>query len=304
VQLQYQKYESLLSFKDCGDKWASAFSQHLKQKALRLDATHPINLIEILASKRHKPLILDKDITAIFKEHYGQFVCSAITFDTITSGSNNTIQACIEVKDKASLDIIPVNDLCKQAFWYFVRKHCVFHEKVYFIPSDSLAAFKSGDILSRFLLRDSIENQLVKCVAFQWDGTHFVNEHWRNYGDDETSTCDTCFESIIFKPLTPQSFDIVQEWYLDVPLETQILFEKFINNRSLQRTKENASHFLKQKLQKLYLVFDTLLNVSNKKCQQSNTDALLVEYKSVQSVFQVTSSAGITFCQDAAQMET
>ena len=61
---------------------------------------------------------------------------------------------------------------------------------------------------------------------------------------------------------------------LKTPLETQILFDCFINRESLRRSSQ-PEDFLHQKFEKLYFVYDILLNVYKKNfigvLQQSNT---------------------------------
>jgi hypothetical protein len=98
-------------------------------------------------------------------------------------------------------------------------------------------------------------------------------------------------------PLSGETFDIVKEWYLETPTETQtqILLECFINKDSLRRCK-NPANYYQQKLHKRYSAYDLLLNLYNRKCvgllQQTHTNELLVEYKVINSFFDITSSSG------------
>lgn len=99
------------------------------------------------------------------------------------------------------------------------------------------------------------------------------------------------------KPLSTDNFNIVQEWYLEIPIETQVFLENFINKDTVRRHKDPDS-FVKTKLEKLYSIQDVLLNLHNKKFtgvfQKSNSSKLLIEYESVGSVFDITSGAGAT----------
>ena len=108
------------------------------------------------------------------------------------------------------------------------------------------------------------------------------------------------------KPLSTDNFNIVQEWYLEIPIETQILLENFINKETIRRHKD-PENFIKKKLQKLYSFYDVLLNLHNKKFtglfQKSNSSKLLIEYKSMGSVFDITSAAGTTSSLSRAESQ-
>lgn len=109
--------------------------------------------------------------------------------------------------------------------------------------------------------------------------------------------CNTCFGDTIDRGLAVKTFDILQKWYLETPAEIQLLLEVFINKKSLKTT-DNDRKFVENKVTKLYQAYDTLLNILNKNLigihQQANTEELLIEYKNVSSVFDVTSSIGAT----------
>ncbi|MEW8546853.1 MAG: hypothetical protein AB2693_25340, partial [Candidatus Thiodiazotropha sp.] len=106
------------------------------------------------------------------------------------------------------------------------------------------------------------------------------------------------------KSLSTKSFNIVQEWFLDIPAEVQLLLEKFVASRSISRAK-NPEYSFSQKLERLYKLFDALMNTLNKKFvgifQQANTDALMIEFKNIGSVFRITSAVGTTLSLDAAE---
>ena len=304
INLKYDKFQSLLSFKECSKKLLTCVSEHMKQRLLRIDAASDKNQIEISAHKRHKPVIIDNEIEAIFKEHFEEQVCTAVSFDRATSVESNCLQTCIEIVDSLSVNELPVDDLCRQTFHHLLRRHGVLLEHVYFIHSNELVKFKSDGECTRFLLRDSIELQTFQSFAYTWDGTNLCKENKTDFEDDDEDTCSACFTDSSSKPLSTKSFDIVQEWFLDIPAEVQILLEKFVASRSIIRAK-NPELLLGQKLERLYKLFDALMNTLNKRFvgifQQANTDALLIEYKNISSVFRITSSVGITLSQDSAE---
>ena len=304
IKLKYDKFQSFLSFKDCSKKLSTCVSVHMKQKSVRIEAASDKNQIEIVAQKRHKPVIIDNEIETIFKEQFEDKIYKAVSFDGTNSVENNSLQACIEIEDKITIDDLPVDVLCRRVFHYILRRHEVLLAHVYFVHTDELVKFKPDGSYSRFALRDSIELKTFQSFAFQWDGTDLCQENITDYEDDTEDTCSVCFTSTSSKALSTRTFNIVQERFLDIPAETQILLEQFVCFRSINRAR-NPEQSLSQKLERLYQIFDALLNTLNKKFvgifQRSNTDALLIEFKNIGSVFRITSGAGITLSLDAAE---
>lgn len=304
IKLKYEKFHSYLSFKDCSKKWFITSSKHMKEKSVRIEAARDKNQIEIIGQKRHKPVIIDNEIEILFKEHCEDKVVNVFSFDTIQSISTNTIDACVEITPRIVSADLPVNDICRRAFYFLLRRHNVLLKNVYFVHTDALASYKTEGSYSRFAFRDDIELQKFRFLAFQWDGTELCIENIIDCEDGTEDTCQACFVESGSKPLQTKTFNIVQEWFLDVPVETQILLEQFISARSINRAR-NPEQLLSQKLERLYQIFDVLLNTLNKKFigifQQSNTGALLIEFKSISSVFNITSAAGITLSLDAAE---
>ena len=134
-------------------------------------------------------------------------------------------------------------------------------------------------------------------ILYTWQNEEEI-EHNTNSDNIDDSPCKSCsFSMTSIKPLSLKGFDIHQKWFLDTPTETQLLLESFVNRRSLKKASDKAS-FLVQKLEKLFRLYDSLLNTHNRNYigifQQANANELLIEYKSVNSVFDVTSSAGAT----------
>ena len=72
----------------------------------------------------------------------------------------------------------------------------------------------------------------------------------------------------------------------------------------MQRT-TNQSCVLQKKYQTLYSVYDTLLHIFNRKYfgifQEANADELLMGYKSIETVFSVTSAAGASTSYSVAE---
>ena len=115
------------------------------------------------------------------------------------------------------------------------------------------------------------------------------------YATSDNDFCKSCFSDSLPKPLSLKQFDIIQEWFTDIPLEIQFIIGAFLNRRQLQRSPDSYA-YAKQKLERLYMAYDWLLNSLNKNYigvfQQANTDELLQNCKSVKTIFNVTSVAG------------
>ncbi|VDH90484.1 Hypothetical predicted protein [Mytilus galloprovincialis] len=84
---------------------------------------------------------------------------------------------------------------------------------------------------------------------------------------------------------------------MGVPVIGQIILESYINKESLRKS-ENVGQFLNLKLRKLYSLFDSLLNLTNKNyiglLQDVNSQELAMNYQSINTVFSVTSFSGAT----------
>ena len=178
---------------------------------------------------------------------------------------------------------------------YIKNKHNVQLEKVYVFPSGSVSGYKIGDSIQRFHLRDDVlvGSLSEKCIN-SWYAQDLIDYE---EVDNIDTKCSACYDPDLPKPLSPKGFNILEEWYLETPVETQILFDGFINRKSFQRS-SSPYDYLHKKFEKLYLVYDILLNVHNKHftgvLQEANTQELLTEYRNIKTVFDVTSSAGAT----------
>lgn len=175
------------------------------------------------------------------------------------------------------------------------RRHSVYLESVSLIEAEELKDFVSEDgNVYRFLLRDSVETKQLEKISNVWQSGALTDGTLEYEGDIQ---CQICYKGVLSKPLSTDNFNIVQEWYLEIPIETQVFSENFINKDTVRRHKDPDS-FVKTKLEKLYSIYDVLLNLHNKKFtgvfQKSNSSKLLIEYESVGSVFDITSGAGAT----------
>ena len=146
---------------------------------------------------------------------------------------------------------------------------------------------------------------MVACRLTPSQSTYVSGGDRSDEGDeDEDLTCHTCFNTGAVVPLSVHTFNIMQEWFYDVPLPIRLLLEPFISARSLKRSidKENL---VRRKLEKLYTVYDSLLNVHSflysGLLQQANSDELVMGYKSAETVFKVASRAGTSHSLTTAE---
>ncbi|CAC5403426.1 unnamed protein product [Mytilus coruscus] len=113
--------------------------------------------------------------------------------------------------------------------------------------------------------------------------------------------CEHCFRSIagyIDRPLNWRQFDLLKEWYVEVPLEFQIILGSlFINKESFRRSDKGDS-YLYSKIGRLYALLDSGLNILNRNyngiVQQLNTEELFFNYHSISTVISVTGQSGTT----------
>ena len=300
IRLKFRQFQSLRSIQECNENWTNTLKKQIKLKTLRIEAAESLNQSEIDAAQKHIPAVIERHLWSVVREDQIDEILGIAVFDSKDSIQNNVIHGVLEIR---SIDLLKnKEEICQSLYYSLKRKHNVQLGKVLFFGSGSLSEFKSGDIIHRFHLRDSVLNGSIldKCIE-SWNADELMSSE---ITDDEESKCPSCFDPGLPKPLSSKGFRILEEWYLETPIETQILFDGFINRDSWRRSSKSED-YLHQKFEKLYLVYDILLNVYNKKfigvLQQANTQELLTEYKSISSVFDVTSSAGATTSLVAAE---
>lgn len=180
---------------------------------------------------------------------------------------------------------------------FLQRKHMIKLREVFFVDSTALKNYTESSTVARFSLRDDILskklNNSILMVKSPIDVSLSFSE-----GDTESSThCLTCFEVALSKALQISDFDLVNEWLFDVPLDIQLFLETFINRETLRKTTAK-SELLGSKLTKLYSLYDIALNTFNRNHfgihQHANTEEICMHYHSLNTIFSVTSRAGIT----------
>ena len=294
IALKYSKFQSILSFRESSERLLRITNNDVKVKTKRITCAEDIGRVEITAAKSHFPYILDSDILDLLQHYCNENIIAVISFDTLNSKKNNTIQVVIQV---STLDLnYDISDLCRRAYYHVLQKHNVNIECVYFCSEENLKDFLTGQNPARFQLRDLIETNSFEGILIKWLNEEDFGENTSDTTD--SSPCESCsLSSATIRPLELKKLDIFHEWFIETPIEVQLLLETFTNRRSLKKDSTSLA-FLANKLEKLLRLYDSLLNIYNRNFigifQQANTDELLVEYKSVNSDFDITSAAGAT----------
>ena len=291
VSLKYSKFQSILSFKEACGHLADVVNKDIKTREKRLSNAEELNKVELKASEKHLAHVLDTEIQSLLNE-YTDSVKYVAFYDTGTSKQQNTLQLAFSV-NKADMPY-DLQDICSRIYYHVLRKHTVCIESIYVFNEEDLIPFFIECNPARFRLRDSIQTQNINGLVYKW----VTPEDFEDLNETEhtdNDQCEVCFNVSKWKPLTNKAFDVVQEWVFEVPIEIQMLLETFVNKYSL-RTAQNRQTFVHKKLNKIHMIYDQLLNVYNKNYigiqQRANTNELLVEYKSVSSVFDITSASG------------
>ena len=300
LELKYNKYHSLLTLTERSKEWVRKSEEEILQKSLRYKASDRENQVKLESG--HIAIILDSDIKSLVDIYCSDSISKTVTFD-LTNGINPNsvcVVLCYNQDVQVSFD-----DLCSRIFYMLKRRHNVCLESVILIATEELKDYVSDDDdhIYRFILRDSVETKQLKNISKVWQADQLIDD---TIDYEEVFHCQTCYDGVLNKPLSSDQFSIVQEWYLETPIETQILLENFINKDTIRRHKD-PENFIKKKLQKLYSVYDVLLNIHNKKFtgvfQKSNSSKLLIEYKSVGSVFDITYATGTTSSLSQAEAQ-
>ena len=216
-----------------------------------------------------------------------------IVFETAESVRKNSIQIVVYTTSQEFL--YDTKAFSEKAFYFFRRNHG--------LNIKCRKQYEGDDYLLRFSLRDVTAAHKMPEIFYAWKYNDVVDDSQDLEVNTVAGYCELCYDQEV-KPLQIENFDILSEWFLETPTEIQILFEKFINKKSLKKAK-NPEEFMRHKLLKLYRLHDILLNVFNSNYigiyQKASSKELLIEYNSVSSVFDVTSSAGATTSLNAAE---
>ena len=248
----------------------------------RCHATYLKDGMQIQAGFSHVPQIIDEDLHSTLFAEFGVNI-KLVSINHENSQTENSIRVMVEYS------LITDDYIFNKIREILEEKHQVKCESVILLPKGTISAYEGAAFIARFALHDDF-----------LDGK-FDTQKWIPDVDHDVppigEKCLTCFPACLPRPLDIKTFDILEEWVIAVPLPIQILLESLISKRTFDRANDKEK-FLRKKLTRLFTLYDAGLNCSNK-CytgvlQVANTDELLMHYKNVSTVFDVTSNAGLT----------
>jgi hypothetical protein len=246
----------------------------------------------IQASRKHRFVKIENDVENALKIRFRD-IGQVVAADVESSIHHNSVHIYVELMSHQD---ITAN--AKTVIQRVLERHhkCGF-SLIIFFKAGSFDKYKQDDKVAKFTLRDAVlMGQIQKNLIAQYEGTNddIVYDELED-DSDKGIECATCFDENTAEQLDVETLDIFKEWYCNVPLQLQLILHQFVNTRSLFRSDDKIM-FMRQKLQLLYGIYDTLLHVYNKNYfgvfQMANADELIMGYKSVQTVFEVSSNAG------------
>ena len=292
-QIRWDFYEKCLNARKLGEDLRVNIDATLQHRKLRKQSTEVSEGIQLYCDVPHLPMKIDSDIHDAVETDLG-LQLKVVCVDLNTSTDNN--------------DIVVFLETALSQYWQEIgtcianiteQKHNLQCKLIVQLQKGTLLKYsKTGTDVARFgLYDDFLRGSLDSMVIHQWE----PNVESSNL---DQVNCETCFPPSLPTPLSLSNFDLIKEWILDVPMPVQCLLLSFINKTTLSKN-TNKEKFLRKKLQRFYLTFDTLLNTLNKNhegvLQTANTDELLMHHKSVTTVFAITGAAGITKCLRQAE---
>ena len=271
----------------------------IKRRNQRKAKAQLLEDIHVHAAKRHIPSTIEDQLMKSLAISYPAELkkCQIICVDREYSKIDNGLDIYIQCLTDLDMPIqIPI---AKSVHRLVQQKHKVSKVDIFFFKPGSFDNNNTDP--DRFRIRDEVLQGDYESLEL---GEHVLtlaeSENEDDDDDDEEEgrddLCPECYGTAIssLKPLHVKSFDVHKEWWIDVPLPVQLILEPFINDKSLRTT--TANDFIEGKLERLYGCYDVLLNVLNKQYhgiqQEATTAQLTLNYRSVSSLFQLTSAAG------------
>ena len=260
----------------------------------RRDAGNAIDGITLTAAcKTHRPQVIEELIGEVAPKNYIEFIKVYATPCIETCVLHLGLHLFIELaREECSSTLEDVSTSIRAAV---NKEHSTeICDIVYLLPG----ALPEG-ICQRYSVRDLYyEGKIADFVSYV---SVIADIDMLPPSEMDSGYCSSCFSehlSFLSNPLRMCSFNVLHEWLYNVPLPIQVLIEQlFINPDSLRRAGKNTTKLVHQKLARLYTLFDTGLNVINRKyvgfLQSLNSDELLINNRSLSTVFSVGSQYGV-----------
>ena len=288
-------YHTCTETRNIAQTWIEASKQVIPLRKSRMALAMEADNAEIYSSKsKHKAAFIDAELQALLCRTYYDKILTVVCVDSEESKCRNGIHVYVESQGQG-LDKGEAERIHRLISQYLCNQHDMQCLTLIIFKPGTFESYMRQDSVARFIFRDDllcgklsegIEHKLVSSNMTSHSGIIEISLE-----------CSTCYPEGITKRLSLKTFDVLQEWHLDVPLVAQILLEVFLNKRSISET-HTRNHMVQTKLKKLYTTYDMLLNIHNRNysglMQLANTDELVMHFKSAHSVFNVTSQSGAT----------
>ena len=221
LDCKYAKYQTILNLIDWSKKWVRESESSIQEKTLRYQASDRENQIKI--ASHHIADILDGDIKSLIDIYCPDSIGQAVCFDLTRSDVPNSVWVVLVQSQEIQVSF---NDLCSRIFYMLKRRHGVYLESAILLKTEELKDYVAEDgNVYRFFLRDSMETKQLKSILKVWQAGQLIDG---TIDDEDDFQCQACFSSIVSKPLSADQFDIVQEWYLETPIETHLQSDQSI----------------------------------------------------------------------------
>ena len=294
VQKKWTSFERMKSLDQHAKTWLQISKQHILSLAKRKETYEKLSNVVLRAYQKHLPAVIDHQLQCLLEETFPGVFQSV----TIVDNNDSKTANCLDVIIEANIEFRQQNftEICEQIRVYLTQHHRVNIRDILFFSTNAISEYKSASgKVARFELKDDIQTHKVVSDIYQ----HHFNQDslFDIFEEHENLECGNCFQDVPSNPLSIENFNIRSEWLMETPLETQVLLDGFINMKGLRLTKF-PERFLDRKYQVLYGAYDTLLNCFTQKhigiLQLANSSELLMEHKSLNTVFSVTSDMGAT----------
>ena len=141
-------------------------------------------------------------------------------------------------------DISDVNVLCEIINKTVMHEHSTNCRSIVVCAPSAFDKFQTpGSVnVKRFHLRDEYyKGNLKNDVLFHWTPSSDDIDSSLDQAEMESVECSKCFGPLP-KLVHLHNFNVIQEWFLEVPLSLQNVLESFINTKSLQRATQKREY--------------------------------------------------------------
>ena len=294
LQEKWKVFSALITAAQISKYIGQSTKLSITRRKLRRKAASEANQIQVnINDVQHLYGSLDSSITDSCQQMFGDSLSHLVCVQS----SEEEVEVYVELKEEAQPGLLDY--MAQRISYELSSKHSIICSKVSFFSNESFSPYcRANDEIARFTMRDDILCHKLKTQKiWEWHPLDHSVYYPCDLASSSDVKCEKCFNIDLPTPLCPKTFNVLNEWLCDVPIEVQVLFESFINKRSL-KSMSHDSVYLRSQVQKLYLIYDMLLNISNFHhsgiIQDQNTQDLLMNYHSIGSVFEVTSKMGIT----------